>query len=497
MQLALSGVSFTYPAAQEPILNQVSVTFPTGWTGLLGDNGCGKTTLARLACGLLTPTRGAISGNLFAVYCAQETDAPPAALADFALDYGRDARELRDLFHLEDDMAWRWDALSFGERKKLQIAVALWQRPDVLAVDEPTNHLDGDARRELTGALARFRGVGILVSHDRELLDALACQCVSFEATGPGGSTRLTVRAGGYSVAHEQAERERKAAVNERAGAKRELSRLAAEADARAHEAARTDARLSKRHIDPKDHDAKGKIDLARFTGQDGARGKLAARIDRRVEGAQQRVAAAYVAKRYDGSLWLEVKPSPRKVLCRIESATIPCGTSELSFPQLYIGNTDHIGIVGPNGAGKSTFLKHLRGLLASDLSVLDIPQEITASEQEAVLARVRQLSSTERGGVLSCVAQLNSNPDRILEGGRTSPGELRKLMLALGLLDSPSLIIMDEPTNHLDMHSIEALEQALAAFAGALVLVSHDAAFMQHCTSITWEIRNGMLITR
>ena len=87
---------------------------------------------------------------------------PPSA--DFALDFGREARGLRTQLSLTDDMPWRWDELSFGERKKLQIACSLWQRPDALVVDEPTNHLDREARAQLTGLLASFTGVGILVS---------------------------------------------------------------------------------------------------------------------------------------------------------------------------------------------------------------------------------------------------------------------------------------------------------------------------------------------
>lgn len=124
-----------------------------------------------------------------------------------------------------------------------------------------------DARAQLTAALRRFRGIGVLVSHDRDLLDALADRCVSFEPDG------LVVRPGGYTTAHAQAGLERESAVRERAAAKDELARLTAEKDRRAHEAARADARRGKRRLDPKDKSAKAKIDLAIFSGQDGARG--------------------------------------------------------------------------------------------------------------------------------------------------------------------------------------------------------------------------------
>ena len=89
-------------------------------------------------------------------------------------------------------------------------------------------------------------------------------------------------------------------------------------------------------------------------------------------------------------------------------------------------------------------------------------------------------------------MAQLNSEPERILEGGVVSPGEMRKLMLALGILESPELIVMDEPTNHLDLGSIEALERLLSAYPGALLLVSHDAALLEAATDICWQIRDS-----
>ncbi|OUN88807.1 ATP-binding cassette domain-containing protein [[Collinsella] massiliensis] len=491
MQLTLSGVTYAYPSSFEPILDRVSIAFPEGWTGLLGDNGCGKTTLAKIACGLIVPDAGSVSPHLASAYCAQETDDPPAGLFDFAADFGRDARALRVALGIEDDMPWRYDELSFGERKKLQVACALWQRPDVLVLDEPTNHIDHDARARIAGLIQGFKGIGILISHDRELLDEVAARCASFEAGG------IVVRQGGYTAAHAQAELERATVVRERRAAKGELARLAAEKDARAHEAARAQARRSKRHIDPKDRSAKAKIDLAIFTGQDGARGRLSSQMDARMQAAERRVGAAFVHKRYDGDLWVDAAPSPRKVVVRIAEARIPCGAGTLHIPELFVGNRDHIGIVGPNGAGKSTLLGHIRPRIARDLVVLDIPQELDPARRAQVLERVRHLSDAERGRVLSTVAQLNSDPDRILDGGATSPGELRKLMLALGMLEHPALIIMDEPTNHLDLHSTEALERALAAYPGALLLVSHDRVFLDGCTTATWKVRDGAVTAR
>ena len=142
-------------------------------------------------------------------------------------------------------MPWRWDELSFGERKKLQIACALWQRPMCSPLTSRRNHLDCEARVAAGAPAHSFTGVGILVSHDRELLDALVDRCASFEPSGAarrGAHRRATRR---LFRKHMQAERERAAATGERKRAKNELTRLTAEREQRAREAARADTRRS------------------------------------------------------------------------------------------------------------------------------------------------------------------------------------------------------------------------------------------------------------
>ena len=114
---------------------------------------------------------------------------------------------------------------------------------------------------------------------------------------------------------------------------------------------------------------------------------------------------------------------------------------------------------------------------------------KMTPEQCRDALSRLASLDSRSRGRVLAVAAALNSDPDRLVEGERTSPGEMRKLMLGLGILDAPELIIMDEPSNYLDLHSVEALERLLAAFPGALLLVSHDAVLLEATTSVRWEI--------
>ena len=111
------------------------------------------------------------------------------------------------------------------------------------------------------------------------------------------------------------------------------------------------------------------------------------------------------------------------------------------------------------------------------------------AGDKCGAVAALHDLPDARRGRVLSIVAQLNSDPERILEGGAIRPGEMRKIMLALGILDGPGLIVMDESTNHLDLGSTVALERMLAAYPAALLLVSHDAKLVAAATGITWRI--------
>ena len=486
MQLVLSNVTYAYPAAAEAVLRGVTATFPAGWTGIVGDNGCGKTTLALVACGLIAPDHGSVSPRLVCAYCAQDATRPPDNLCDFALSFDTDAIRLRRELEIDDAWPWRYDTLSGGQQKRLQVACALWAAPDVLAVDEPTNHVDATTRRAITGALARFPGVGLVVSHDRELLDALCSACL-FMAGGAA-----TMRPGTYTQAASQAALERSSAIHARDVARREQARIEREARRRRDEAARTQAKRSARGLARADSDAREK--RARFvvSGQDGRAARLSARMEARLERSEAQSAAAFVEKRYEADIWLDVTPSRRRVLLRMGPDTIALGDAELAVGALHVSNTDHIGLVGDNGCGKTTLVRKIVGLLPASLRLLYVPQEPDERERVACLDALAGLGPRPRGRVLSIVAQLNSDPERLLAGGEVSPGELRKLMLALGIVSRPELIIMDEPTNHLDLGSIEALERVLASYAGALLLVSHDAALVSAATDICWRIERA-----
>ncbi len=484
MQITLNHVSYSYPGSTQTVLADVSAVFPRGWTGIIGNNGCGKSTLARIAAGLLSPDSGAVSPiGLVAAYCEQNAAIAPARLEDFACSWEQRAVRLRAALGIEDDWPWRFDTLSSGQQKRLQVAVALWEEPDLLVMDEPTNHVDARTRHAIARALASYQGIGLLISHDRELLDELVTQCLCFE--GPG----VIMRPGSYTQVRSQATREVTSAQRQRQDAKREVSRLQAEAARRRNEASKSAAKRSARHLDAKDHDGKGRIKLAVYTGKDGAAGKLSTRMDARLKKAQQALDDARVSKEYAGDIWMDAEASPRKVLVRMEACELTRGDHRLHVPDLAVGNTEHIGIAGVNGSGKTTLLSALMATVPDDLRALYIPQEVEAEQAAHIMTVLSDMSRGERGRVLSIVAQLNSDPDRILDGGELSPGEMRKLMLAQGILRQPVLIAMDEPTNHLDLGSIEALERVLVAYPGALLLVSHDERLLERTTDIRWRL--------
>lgn len=481
--LTLSHISYTYPQASRPVLCDLSVTFAQGWTAIVGDNGCGKTTLARIACGLKNPDKGSVSTRLPFAYCEQDPRTEPSMLYDFACDFSPEATRLRTALEIPDDALWRFDSLSGGEQKKIQIAVALWSNPSLLILDEPTNHVDAACRERILKALRSFSGIGIVISHDRRLINSLPSQCLCFE------NGRFVMRPGTYDSTSEQRERELLCSQRAHEKAKKTAAALQREYIRRAEEASKTAKRRSGRTLDKHDSDGREKRRLAIYTGQDGKAGALASTMGGRLERARTDVSRTHTEKRYDGDIIFDMQPYQRKTLLRIDEESIPCGPqAALHVPRFYVDNTDHVGISGKNGSGKTTLMKHIIGLSSPDIPMLYVPQEYSPERARLLIRRVREESPETKGRILAIVARLNSDPDRILESEQTSPGELRKLAIACGIVDRVALIAADEPTNHLDIHSIEALERALAHYPGAIIAVSHDERFLD--TVCTRRIR-------
>lgn len=488
MFITLHNVSYTYDDSPVPALEGLSATFAEGWTGIVGNNGAGKSTLLKLLCGHLRPDGGTIRPAVSGVYCAQETALEPGNLYDFASDYSAEAVRLRASLELEDDWLWRYGTLSHGERKRIQVACALSLNPAVVSLDEPTNHLDSQTREVLLGALKAHRGVGLLVSHDRRFLDELVSQCLFIDAG------RATMIPGSYTEAKAQLDLREQSARTERKQVRDQLSRTRSEMNRRKAVASQSAARRSGRNLDKHDSDGREKLRLAVYSGQDGKTGLLAAQMDKKIERTQERLDGIRTKKIYEKPLDIHAEPSKRRYVAHVERGSINMGDARvLHYPEVFVGPTDRIALRGRNGAGKSTFLSVL---LAStpdlDDHLVYIPQEVDSADGRKVLEKLKSMQSSQTGEVLSIVARLNSPPERVLSGDELSPGELRKVMLAMGLLEQPHLIVMDEPTNHLDLPSIEALQEVLAQCPCALILVSHDERFLSALSEISWNFRES-----
>ncbi len=485
LSIRFQNVSFTYDRAAQPLIVNLSVHYSRGWTGIVGANGVGKSTLLKLATGVLTPNQGQIVTPEFAIYCEQRTDEAPDHLHDLIHAADRDAFVIKDRMAIEDDWMARWETLSHGERKRAQIAVALWRKPQVLAVDEPTNHLDGEARDLLLAALSTFRGAGILVSHDRELLDTLCHQCLFLDPP------HAVLRPGNYSEGLKQAAQDETSVRTRRVQAKREVSRLTREATKRRDAASQANRKRSKRGLASKDHDAREKKNLARITGKDGFAGKRLNQLGGRISQARIKLEGIKVKKSQTLGIWVAGEKSKRNALLDLPAGKLPLGENRwLHFPDLSMKPDARIALTGVNGSGKSTFIKHVIQLLNLPQSrVTYLPQEIDIPGSKAVMAQATDLPAEQLGRLMTVVSCLGSMPQRLLESTEPSPGEIRKLLLASGIVGAPHLIIMDEPTNHLDLPSIECLEQALAGCPCGLLLVSHDQRFLDALAHERWHI--------
>ena len=486
--LQFDNVAFSYPGMAEPLLSGVTAHFPEGaWTGIVGANGAGKTTLLKLAAGELAPTEGYIRQIGSARYAVQRTDAPPDDWLEFMDSWDPPAMDARALLGVEPEWTDRWDSLSHGERKRAQIAAALWRRPDVLALDEPTNHLDAHAKGVLLAALKSFHGVGLLVSHDRDFLDELCSQCLFIFPP------RIVMRPGGVSAGMEQDRLEQTRAKEQHdsnAGKARRLQAAAQQRrEAAEHSAARTN-RLKRKKLPENDHDGRAKRQLAKLTNKDGWGFSQSAAL--RTRAAKLLAPDAAIRVDYEMGFWLEDSgKSARNYVAELPEGEIDLGDGRtLVHPTLTIRPDDRIALVGDNGLGKSTLVKKIvANANVPSEKLLIIPQEIGEEESQAIHADVKRLDRVPLGRVMTLISRLGSRPGRLLASTTPSPGEIRKILLARGVERGPHFIVMDEPTNHLDLPSIECLENALAETPCALLLVSHDERFLARLTVRRWQL--------
>ncbi|HET8881179.1 MAG TPA: ATP-binding cassette domain-containing protein, partial [Solimonas sp.] len=473
--------------------------------GLVGRNGTGKSSLFALMQYQLAPDKGEFTRprNWAVATVAQETPALPVQALEYALDGDTELRELEaalvkaekahdggkiaslherlyqiDAYTARARAATLLDGLGFtqamqvrtvaefsgGWRMRLNLARALMCRSDLLLLDEPTNHLDLDAVIWLQEWLVSYPGTLLLISHDREFLDAVTTQTLHLE------NLAATLYSGNYS----QFERQRA----------EKLTLQAAMYDKQQREIAH----------------------LQNFIRRFKAKASKATQAQSRVKALErmERVADVHADSEFSFRF-----PEPEKLpapLARFDKVTAGYGeTKILSGLKLLVGPGDRIGLLGPNGAGKSTLVRTLAGELPPlsgnamrdpQLRVGYFAQRTTDSldPQASPLLHLKRLDpQASEQSLRNFLGSFNFRGDRALEKiAPFSGGEKARLALALVVYGKPNLLLLDEPTNHLDLDMRHALESALLDYPGALVVVSHDRHLLTSTCETFWLVAGG-----
>jgi len=488
------------------LIRGLTLAVHPGWrVGVVGRNGTGKSSLFALILGELAQDEGdvLIPRGASIASVAQETPATDRTALDYVLDgdaelrdveralaraeaagdaagiaraherlgeidgYAAPARAGSMLFGLgfsSDAQARPVADFSGGWRMRLNLARALMQRSDLLLLDEPTNHLDLDAVLWLQRTLAEYRGTLLVISHDRDFLDATTTHTLHLG----GGDARLYT--GNYSSFEVQRAAQLATQTAAYEAQQRRIAHLQSFVDrfrAKASKARQAQARLKMIERMPK---------IAPVHADAGFDFEF--RVPRRL-------------------------PDP---LIRLDAVTVGyAGRPVLRGIDLSISPGQRIGLLGPNGAGKSTLIKLLAGELEPiDGEVLASPHvavgyfaqhqidalELAASPIEHLLAIDPKLGEQDARNYLGGFA---FRGDRVFEPVRQfSGGERARLALATIVYREPNLLLLDEPTNHLDLEMRHALEVALQAYEGAVVTVSHDRHLIRSTCDELWRVADG-----
>lgn len=487
MHISINSLSFSYDSNLNPLFENLSLSISEGWTGIVGANGLGKSTLLKILSKELKPTSGGLSfsGVSLTYLCWQETLIEPMNFFEFQESFERHIVELKSYLELHEHIGQSWAQLSHGERKRFQIACALSSQPDLLLVDEPTNHLDQKARDLIIKALKAFKGIGVLVSHDRKLLDALLVQTILFE------QGKVYAISGNYSQSRQVILQESIESRHQEKTDNAKSQRLKKEILRLKNIGRSSDARLSKKNLGKKDHDAKSKIDGARITGKDASLAGKVKRLENRLEDIEFRKAQRPVFKDYSDKVFFKEDKGNKKVLLDLAAQTLSIREGlSIEIPALVMKAGDKIGISGINGVGKSSFLKVLScDHFQKHTNILILEQEISKRQQGQLIKEVEELNKDDFSHLIEVYARLGSNPKSLLSKEKFSPGELRKLVISLAIMQAYDVLLLDEPDNHLDLPALENLGQALSDANISLIMISHDELFIQQICDIRWDM--------
>ena len=502
-------VNLTLARGALRLVEGASMTVHAGHrVGLVGPNGSGKSSLFALLRGELAPEAGSVDlpSRWTIAHVAQETPAVDRAAIDWVLDGDTELREIEDALaraerehaadgHALAELHHRYEAIggysararasellaglgvvdakhadpvasfSGGWRMRLNLAQALAARSDLLLLDEPTNHLDLDAVIWLEDWLKRYPGTLLLITHDRDFLDAVAQSIVHIDGRS------LVTYTGNYSAF--ERERAARLALQQAAYAKqqRQVAHLQAFVDrfrAKATKAKQAQSRL-----------------------------KTLERMER--------IAAAHVDSPFEFAF--APAGTHSRQLVRLEHATLGYGPAKPVFERLELGVLagDRIGLLGPNGAGKSTLVKALAGVLpltagerhtAQNLAIGYFAQhQLEQLDPDAsALLHLRRIDPQAREQSLRDFLGGFDFRGGAVDApiARFSGGEKARLVLAMIVRQRPQFLILDEPTNHLDIEMREALAEALQDFDGALVVVAHDRHLLAATTDTLLLVHDG-----
>jgi ATPase subunit of ABC transporter with duplicated ATPase domains len=466
LHLKLTNIKYIYPNSNQEVLNNLNLEFTNGYYAIVGANGSGKSTILKLINKSIKPQSGTIVGNDLVYYCKQSSDESIEDFEEFIYDYT--TYKIRDSLQIKDEWLYRYDTLSYGEKKRIQLAIALHSSSDILLLDEPTNHLDIKSKEILIKTLKSFKGITIIVSHDRYFLNQL-CQNTIFLK-----NQKAFIYKTNYSNAMDEYQKELNNIYKNHQKQKSEIKKLETNIKIQKQKVEKSKTRLSKKGVDIKDKDKKEKINLAKLTNKDKNDSKLINSLYSKIKQVSSN--KIDITKEYNKGINIKENLKYNSIF------PIHINTN------LTINKGDKIAITGENGSGKTTLIKKIVNLLDKK-DVLYIPQEIDIKLSKELLESIKALSNTKKGELLTIITRLSSNPKNILTNSNLSYGELKKLLLAKALLEEKSIIILDEPTNHLDIDSIISIENALKSYQGTIILISHDKEFIKNTTQIEYKV--------
>ncbi|MBT9248126.1 ATP-binding cassette domain-containing protein (plasmid) [Gemmobacter fulvus] len=511
--ITLSSLYWSTPDGT-PLFTELNLSFGPERTGIVGRNGSGKSTLIRLLRGDLHPASGQVKVSGSIAMMRQDVIAhPDDTIADLfgvraAVDVlGRAEAGLAQVDELAD-ADWTLPArieaallrcglsgapntplatLSGGQRSRAALAALVLAEPDFLLLDEPTNNLDREGRRAVIDLLRGWSGGAIVVSHDRELLEEMDA---IVELTSLGA-----VRYGGnYSAFRQRKDVELEAAAHDLAHAEKAVSDSARRAQQASERKARKDSAGHRARA--KGDQPKILMDFAK--GRAEASGGAGVRLrEARREAADEALSAAREKIEVLQPLRMDIPPTdlaPGRTVLRLDWVT---GGYDPAHPvirdlSLTVTGPERVVIAGSNGSGKSTLLKIITGQIVPQSGRVELKVPFALLDQHVgLLDPARSLRDNFLH--LNPVADIHAAhaalarfgfraADALRYAGELSGGERLRagLACALGSMPLPLLLILDEPTNHLDLDGIAALEAALAAYDGAVIVISHDTAFLE-----------------